>query len=198
MDGGQCRNQRDRHGTGDRSRVQIFAAEQFLAEQHASWCSAAPIHDPDSGEVLGTVDPSGPRLTSPRQPSLAPAAADTPESVRRFERTLSEDRPGRADPAQSVPSCSLAAPIPPPAGPASPRGADPRPAGARAEPAALGEPRRRCSPEGLTREQLTPHLYGDNGDRVSTRAAMSRLRKLLGSAWRSRPIASPPTRRRTP
>ena len=35
----------------DRSRVEIFAADQFLAEHHASWCSAAPIHDPDSGEA---------------------------------------------------------------------------------------------------------------------------------------------------
>jgi hypothetical protein len=35
---------------------------------------------------------------------------------------------------------------------------------------------------GLTPEQLTPHYNADHGDRVSTRAEMSRLRKLLGSA----------------
>ena len=75
VDGGHRRNQHDRHGTGDRSRVQIFAAEQFLAEQLASWRSAAPIHDPDSGEVLGAVDPSGPRRTSPRQPGPCPGSS---------------------------------------------------------------------------------------------------------------------------
>jgi transcriptional regulator of acetoin/glycerol metabolism len=29
--------------------VQIFSAEHFLAEQHAWWCSAAPMHDPATG-----------------------------------------------------------------------------------------------------------------------------------------------------
>ena len=41
----------------------------------------------------------------------APAAADTPESVRRLERTLSEDLPRRPI-SHGRPSCSLAAPCP--------------------------------------------------------------------------------------
>jgi hypothetical protein len=141
---GQRRNQNDRHGTGDRSRVQTFAAEQFLAEQHASWCSAAPIHDPDSGEVLSAVDPSGPRRTSPRQPGPCPGSSrHTRERPQlRVHAQRGPTGPGRSRTVE--PSCSLAAPVPPPARPASPRGADRRPA--RAEPAARGEPRRRCSP----------------------------------------------------
>jgi hypothetical protein len=33
---GSAENPHRRHGKGDRSRVQIFAAERFVAEQHAS------------------------------------------------------------------------------------------------------------------------------------------------------------------
>ena len=39
--------------------VQVFSAEHFLADQHAWWCSAAPIHDPVTGALLGVVDISG-------------------------------------------------------------------------------------------------------------------------------------------
>ena len=42
-------------------------------------------------------------------------------------------------------------------------------------------------PEGLTAEQLTLHLYGETGNRISTRAEMSRLRKLLGDCLAARP-----------
>ena len=39
--------------------VQIFGAEH-LARQVAPWsCSAAPIHDPDTGAVLGVLDLTG-------------------------------------------------------------------------------------------------------------------------------------------
>src|SRR4029078_10704726 len=42
-------------------------------------------------------------------------------------------------------------------------------------------------PGGLTAEQLTLHLYGETGNRISTRAEMSRLRKLLGDCLAARP-----------
>ena len=42
-------------------------------------------------------------------------------------------------------------------------------------------------PDGLTGEELTLHLYGDHGNRVSTRAEMSRLRKLLGPCVAAKP-----------
>jgi hypothetical protein len=42
-------------------------------------------------------------------------------------------------------------------------------------------------PDGLTAEQLTLHLYGETGNRISTRAEMSRLRKLLGDCLAARP-----------
>jgi transcriptional regulator of acetoin/glycerol metabolism len=60
--------------------VQIFSAEHFLSEQHAWWCSAAPIHDPATGEVLGVVDLSGPMRTAhPVSLALVAAAAGMAE-----------------------------------------------------------------------------------------------------------------------
>jgi hypothetical protein len=46
-------------------------------------------------------------------------------------------------------------------------------------------------PGGLTAEQLTLHLYGEQGNRISTRAEMSRLRKLLGAGLAARPYRLP-------
>ncbi len=43
--------------------VQLFSAEHFEAAQHPWYCSAAPIHSPVTGELLGIVDVSGPALT---------------------------------------------------------------------------------------------------------------------------------------
>lgn len=43
--------------------VQLFSAEHFELSQHPWYCTAAPIHDPRTGELLGVVDVSGPALT---------------------------------------------------------------------------------------------------------------------------------------
>jgi hypothetical protein len=43
--------------------VQLFSAEHFESKQHPWYCTAAPIHDPRDGELLGVVDVSGPALT---------------------------------------------------------------------------------------------------------------------------------------
>lgn len=39
--------------------VQIFSAEHFNRLLHGWTCAAAPVHDPDTGEVLGAIDLSG-------------------------------------------------------------------------------------------------------------------------------------------
>jgi hypothetical protein len=39
--------------------VQIFSAEHFNHLLHGWICAAAPVHDPDSGELLGAIDLSG-------------------------------------------------------------------------------------------------------------------------------------------
>ena len=43
--------------------VQLFSAEHFENQQHPWYCTAAPIHDPRDGALLGVVDVSGPALT---------------------------------------------------------------------------------------------------------------------------------------
>ncbi|WP_243793731.1 GAF domain-containing protein [Saccharopolyspora gloriosae] len=43
--------------------VQMFAAEHFLRAHHVWTCTAAPLHDPRTGELLGIVDVSGPTDT---------------------------------------------------------------------------------------------------------------------------------------
>jgi hypothetical protein len=39
--------------------VQVFSAEHFRSEIHGWQCSGAPIHDPETGALLGAVDVSG-------------------------------------------------------------------------------------------------------------------------------------------
>jgi signal transduction histidine kinase len=60
--------------------LQVFASEHF-SERHRAWsCSAAPIHDPASGEVLGVVALSTPLDTAhPAELALTSMAARTIE-----------------------------------------------------------------------------------------------------------------------
>ena len=43
--------------------VQLFSAEHFEQNQHPWYCTASPIHDPRTGQLLGIVDVSGPAMT---------------------------------------------------------------------------------------------------------------------------------------
>jgi hypothetical protein len=43
--------------------VQMFAAEHFVRTHHVWTCTACPVHDPRTGEMLGAVDVSGPADT---------------------------------------------------------------------------------------------------------------------------------------
>ena len=55
--------------------VQIHSAEHLVRTYHSWTCVAAPVHDPDTGAVLGAVDVSGPLRTM--HPSLAQLVATT-------------------------------------------------------------------------------------------------------------------------
>lgn len=60
--------------------VQIFSAEHLVAAVHPWTCSAAPIHDPASGELIGIVDlTAGLRTAHPHTLSLATLAARAAE-----------------------------------------------------------------------------------------------------------------------
>jgi len=62
--------------------VQLFSAEHFEEGQIPWYCTASPLHDPRTGELLGVVDVSGPALT------LHPALIALVESATR----LAEER----------------------------------------------------------------------------------------------------------
>jgi hypothetical protein len=238
--------------------VQVFSAEHYSAKQHPWWCSAAPIHDPASGAVLGVVDLSGPMHTAhPHSLALVKMAATMAEELLRTRCLLDDERLRRAyvehtlrsrrralalvaadgrvlhrDPAGAVtaiervelprgggmvalgdgtvaaaepfadgrgfvlwdPGRTAAATARPPAlrlellAAGGPRlrvgGADPRPLSLRhAEVLAILA----LHPEGLSAEELTRRLYGRAGKEVSTRAQLSRLRKLLPGVVGTRP-----------
>lgn len=56
--------------------LQVFSAEHFLPDQHTWWCSAAPLHDPLTGDLVGIVNVSGPHRTAhPYSLTLVAAAA---------------------------------------------------------------------------------------------------------------------------
>lgn len=235
--------------------VQIFSAEHFLHEQHAWWCSAAPIHDPRTGAIVGVVDLSGPiRSAHPHSLALVMAAAQMAESVLRAsgereddslrQRYLSRFGSLGGQPSALVapdgrvllaqPTGWLGDRITSPAGPgpvhhvgrelsAEPlsdavdawvlRSEAPRPTPARAGrlrlslvgpapltvqvgdgPAAVLSLRHAevlllllRHRTGLSADALTCELYGDRGKVVTTRAEMSRLRKLLGPNLQARP-----------
>ena len=72
--------------------VELFSAEHFEQAQHGWYCTAYPIHDPRTGEMLGIVDVSGPALT------LHPAIGALVESsVRLAEAGLWRHHEGRLE-----------------------------------------------------------------------------------------------------
>lgn len=79
--------------------VQLFSGEHFKQTQHPWYCTAAPIHDPISGDVLGIVDVSGPALTlHPAISALVDTSVRLAESQlwRRHEQRLDQLRTSAA------------------------------------------------------------------------------------------------------
>jgi hypothetical protein len=66
--------------------VQIFSAEHFNRIVHPWQCSGAPIHDPETGEIVGVIDLTGHlRTAHPHTLSLVTAAAGMAEAYLRQE-----------------------------------------------------------------------------------------------------------------
>ncbi|MET7417598.1 GAF domain-containing protein [Dactylosporangium sp. NPDC005555] len=150
--------------------VQIFATEHFSRRAQPWTCSAAPIHDPRTGLLLGAVDVTGgDHLANPHSLALVQATA----------------RAAEAHLATLPPSvrCGRFAAL----------GRDEGVLSAGGRSSKLG---RRHSellvlllqhPEGLTGDQLGLELYGDELNPVTVRAELSRLRRILGPLLSSRP-----------
>ena len=77
--------------------VQIAGAEHFSRAVHSWSCTAVPIHDPDSGAVLGVVDLTGrEEAAAPHTLSLVRAAVAAAEAELRIIRLQAAPPSGRA------------------------------------------------------------------------------------------------------
>lgn len=178
--------------------LQVFSAEHFAAPVHGWTCSAAPLHDPVTGEVIGVLDLSGPLQTAhPHSLALVTAAARMVESV--LAREAAEHAAAVQEDAQLRGAFPLAVPRP---------GLRVRALGRdRAEVEGVGGTpvtlSRRHSellvllalrPEGMTAEEVAIATHGDFGKPVTARAELSRLRRILGRRLLAEPyrLDTPP------
>jgi GAF domain len=71
--------------------VQVFATEHFNEVVQSWTCAAAPVHDPDSGQVIGVIDLTGDMATvHPHSMAVATATAQAVEAQLRL-RMLGRD-----------------------------------------------------------------------------------------------------------
>ena len=165
----------------DRS-VQIRGAEHFARLVHPWSCSAVPVHDPDSGAVLGVIDiTGGEEAIAPATLPLLEAAVAAVEAELRISRLdeLVRSRPRRASAATSP------APAQPPV--LSVLGSDVGRLQARGTVVDLGARHAEIltllawHPEGLSAEHLAALVYDRDDAVVTLRAEMVRLRRVLAA-----------------
>jgi len=152
--------------------VQVFGAEHIVRRLYGFACAAAPIHDPYTGALLGSLSISGgPHLTNPHSLALVQAAA------RAAEAELVSLRP-RAAAATNLRTLGRDEAI------LHVNGVRHRLGRRHSEIMALLV----AHPDGLSGEQLAWELYGERLVNPATlRAELSRLRQLLGPLLESRP-----------
>ena len=77
--------------------VQVFAAEHFNEVVQSWTCAAAPVHDPDTGRLLGIVDLTGKMTTvHPHSLALASTTARAVEAQLRWAMHERDDTAARA------------------------------------------------------------------------------------------------------
>ena len=73
--------------------VQIHSAEHLVRAYHIWTCAAAPVHDPDTGLILGAIDISGPIHTMhPAMAQLVSATAQLAENQLRVRLAIADER----------------------------------------------------------------------------------------------------------
>jgi transcriptional regulator of acetoin/glycerol metabolism len=81
--------------------VTIHSAEHLVRTYHTWTCAAAPVHDPDTGTILGAIDISGPLHTvHPAMKQLVSATAQLAEHQLRVRLAIEDER---VAPAQHAP-----------------------------------------------------------------------------------------------
>lgn len=157
--------------------VQIFGSEHYSAAVQQFSCAAAPVHDPVTGHVLGTIDiTGGPRVAAPEVLTLVRATVAAAEAELRLYRL--------AEPAAPV----VPGPLLQVLGAGRPRLRHFRSAAQSAPVERTLSPRHAEIlllltefPEGLGAEQLALLLDDRFLDAVTVRAEMSRLRRVIGA-----------------
>src|SRR5262249_35095563 len=75
------------------SPVQVHSAEHLVHTYHNWTCAAAPVHDPDTGAVLGAIDVTGPWHTMhPALLSLVTVTAQLVDGQLRARLSASDER----------------------------------------------------------------------------------------------------------
>ncbi|MFC5675852.1 GAF domain-containing protein [Aeromicrobium endophyticum] len=154
--------------------VQIFGAEH-LARQVTPWsCSAAPIHDPDTGAVLGVLDlTGGDEVVTPQSLALVKATVAAVEAELRIERLSPAPRTSVASRGWQAPALEVL--------------------GGHGATLRHGSTTTRLSlrhseillllsesTDGMTTAELAVALSDDEQAQVTVRAELSRLRAVLG------------------
>jgi GAF domain len=73
--------------------VQIHSAEHLVRTVHSWTCAAAPVHDPDTGALVGAIDISGPLHTAhPAMVQLVAATAQLAENQLRVRLAIADEQ----------------------------------------------------------------------------------------------------------
>lgn len=161
----------------ERHPVQIFSAEHYVSPVHRWTCTAAPVHDPLTGDLLGAINIAGSlRTAHPHSLAMVSLAARTVEQqLLRRAQVASRRRLAAPQAVLSVLGRD--------------RGI------LRVGRNDIELSRRHTEmllllwlrPEGMTAEQLALEVYGEHGRPGSVRTEMHRLRVHLGELLGERP-----------
>jgi hypothetical protein len=173
--------------------IQVFSAEHFSTPVHGWTCSAAPIHDPETGRQIGVIDLSGELTTAhPHSLVLVSTAARLVEAelaasrLRERARQAVEPTPFSVTLERGVGALGVAI-----------LGIDR--ALVRYGPRTVELSKRQSEvlallaiePQGLSAERIAVELYGEAGKPVTARVEISRLRAALGINLGTRPYRLP-------
>jgi len=159
--------------------VQIYGSEHYRRPVQPWSCSAAPVHDPLTGVLLGAIDVTGgDHVASPHVLTLVRATVAAVESELRWQyREQAQRTPRRLPPQRVAPRLEVLgrerARLVLPSGPLelSPRHSELLVL--LAEAAVVGE--------GRTTAQLAAECHPGDAAAVTVRAELSRLRRLVGA-----------------
>ncbi|GAB3716798.1 GAF domain-containing protein [Amycolatopsis oliviviridis] len=156
--------------------VQIYSAEHLVRTYHGWTCAAAPVRDPETGALLGSIDVSGPlRTVHPAMLALVTAAAQLAEGQLRARLAMRDVRLRNRGPSRRPRLALKFLTDGPPSTTVD----------GREVPFTLRHAEiltlLALHPGGLTAERLALLLYGESGNPVTVRAEIHRLRTQLGT-----------------